>query len=94
MPDVQITCITKPDRNSALDRITHVGGPGGGGWKWSTEAVVVSIESRTNTFFVIDAARHRSDVGVVDLGNGRRKYLRTHADGDWNNNLLALPECP
>ena len=53
-----------------------------------------NIENGTNTFFVIDAAGHRSTVGVVDPGNGRRKHLRTYADGDWNNNLLALPECP
>ena len=72
----------------------HVGGPGGGGWKWSAENVVTSIENRTDTFFVIDAAGHRSNVGVVDPSNGRRKYLRTYADGDWNNNLLTLPECP
>ncbi len=91
MADVQITCVTKPDRNSTEDRITHVGGPG---WKWSTEAVVANIENGTDTFYVIDAAGHRSEVGVVNPGNGRRKYLRTHADGDWNNNLLALPECP
>ena len=92
--DVQITCVTKPDRNSDHDRITHVGGPAGGRWKWPAENVVASIETGTNTFFVIDAAGHRSVVGVVDPGNGRPKYLRTYADGDWNNNLLALPECP
>ena len=93
MPDVQITCVTKPDRNSAQDRISHVGGHAGGGWKWPAENVVASIEAGTNTFFVIDAVGHRSNVGVVDPGNGRLKYLRTYADGDWNNNLLALPEC-
>jgi hypothetical protein len=43
---------------------------------------------------VIDAQAHRSEVGVVDLGNGRARYLRTYADADWNNNLLALRECP
>ena len=91
MPDIEITCVTKPDRNSTEDRINNVGGSG---WKWSAEDVVARIENGTNTFFVIDAARHRSNVGVVDPGNGRRKYLRTYADGDWNNNLLALPECP
>ena len=91
MADVQISCVTKPDRNSTEDLITHVGGPG---WKWSTEAVVANIENGTNTFFVIDAAGHRSKVGVVNPGNDRRKHLRTHADGDWNDNLLALQECP
>jgi hypothetical protein len=28
----------------------------------------------------------------VDGPNG--KYLRTYADGQWNDNLLSLPECP
>ena len=44
MADVQITCVTKPDRNSTHDQITHVGGPGGGGWKWPAEDVVASID--------------------------------------------------
>jgi hypothetical protein len=35
----------------------------------------------------------RSDVGVVRVA-GRNPYLRTHADGDWNNNLLSLDQCP
>ena len=29
-----------------------------------------------------------SHVGVVDA---QPPYVRTHADGDWNDNLLALP---
>ncbi|WP_375166828.1 DUF3892 domain-containing protein [Bradyrhizobium sp. CCGB20] len=33
----------------------------------------------------------RAEVGVVDGSNG--KYVRTHADGYYNDNLLALPEC-
>ncbi len=33
----------------------------------------------------------RADVGVVDGPHG--KYVRTYADGKWNDNLLALPEC-
>jgi hypothetical protein len=33
----------------------------------------------------------QSRVGVVDPGNGRPKYLRSCADGDWCNNLLSLP---
>lgn len=33
---------------------------------------------------------HRIDVGVVTPASGP-KYLRTHADGYWTDNLLALP---
>ena len=60
MADVRITCVTKPDRNSTHDRITHVGGPGGGGWRWPAENAIANIESGTDTFHVIDAAGHRS----------------------------------
>ena len=56
--------------------------------------MIQSIDAKTNTFHVIDAQGHRSEVGVVDPGNGRAQYVRTYADGDWNKNLLALPECP
>ena len=33
----------------------------------------------------------RANVGVVNGPNG--KYVRTYADGVWNDNLLALYEC-
>ena len=91
MADVRVTCINKPDRNSPHEHITHLGG---NGWWWTREQVIESIEQRTNTFFVLDAGTgKRSEVGVVNPGGGRPKYLRTHADGAWNDNLLALPEC-
>ena len=90
MADVRVTCITKPNRNSAHEHVTHLGGSS---WKWTREDVITSIDNKSNTFHVIDAAGHRSEVGVVDPGNGLSRYLRTYADRDWNNNLLALPEC-
>lgn len=91
MADARVTCITKPNRDSQHEHITHLGGAE---WKWTREQVIQSIDAKTNTFHVIDAQGHRSEVGVVDPGNGRARYVRTYADGDWNNNLLALPECP
>jgi Protein of unknown function (DUF3892) len=90
MADVQVTCINKPNRNSSHEHITHLGGAT---WKWTREQVIASIDAGTNTFFV-QAGSRRSDVGVVDPGQGRARYVRTHADGVWNDNLLALPECP
>jgi hypothetical protein len=90
MADVRVTCITKPNRESSYEHITHLGGDG---WKWTREQVIYSIENGSNTFHVIDAAGHRSEVGVVAPTDGRSKHLRTYADGDWNNNLLALREC-
>ena len=55
--------------------------------------VIRSIEAGTNTFFVIDPyTGKRSEVGVVRPA-GRAPYVRTHADGDWNDNLLSLNQC-
>lgn len=40
--------------------------------------------------YVEDRYGNRVDVGVVTPPVGE-KYLRTHADGKWTDNLLALP---
>jgi len=62
---------------------------------WPREQVIRSIEQKTNTFYVLDPQTgKRSEVGVVHPNDGRSPFLQTHADGDWNNNLLSLPECP
>ncbi|HZP75427.1 MAG TPA: DUF3892 domain-containing protein [Pseudolabrys sp.] len=93
MADVQITCIDKPHPDSPHEHITHVGNPGAG-WKWPREQVIASIDAQSNTFYVLDPRTgKRSNVGVV-RPTGRPAYLRTHADGDWNNNLLSLDQCP
>lgn len=93
MADVRVTCIDKPDPQSPHQHITHLGNPAAG-WKWTREQVMASIEAGMNTFFVLDPDNgKRSDVGVVRPAGGM-PYLRTHADGDWNNNLLSLNQCP
>jgi Protein of unknown function (DUF3892) len=90
--DCQITCITKPHPQSRHEHITHVGNPPT--WVWDRERVIASIDAGTNTFFVRDPFNgKRSEVGVV-RETGKAPYLRTHADGDWNNNLLSLDQCP
>lgn len=93
MADVRITCITKPHPNSPHEHITHVGNPSAG-WKWTREQVIASIDAKENTFYVLDPyTSKRSDVGIVRPVN-RHPYLRTYADGDWNDNLLSLNQCP
>jgi Protein of unknown function (DUF3892) len=87
MADVQITCINKLPRDNSHEGITHFGGAT---WKWTRQQVVDSINSGSNTFYTLVDGK-RANVGVVDGPNGR--YVRTHADGYWNDNLLALPEC-
>lgn len=92
MADVKVTCITKPNPQSTHEHITHLDNPAVG-WKWTREQVIESIEAKTNTFFVTDPYNgKRSDVGVI-YPTGRAPYVRTHADGDWNDNLLSLNQC-
>jgi hypothetical protein len=94
MADVQVTCITKPHPQSSHEHITHLGNPAAN-WKWTREQVIASIEAKTNTFYVLDPRTgKRADVGVVRPGGGRAPFLQTYADGDWNNNLLSLDQCP
>lgn len=87
MADVQITCINKQPRANPHEGITHLGGSG---WRWTRQEVVNSINQGTNSFYTLVSGL-RANVGVVNGPNG--PYLRTHADGQWNDNLLALPEC-
>ena len=95
MADVLVKCIRKPDPQSPHEHITHLGNPTTNPpWIWTREQVMTSIEERTNTFYVKDPyTGKRSDVGIV-RPTGRLPYLRTHADGDWNDNLLSLDQCP
>jgi hypothetical protein len=95
MADVQVRCITKPHPQSPHEHITHVGNPyTNPPWKWTREKVIASIDAGTNTFFVLDPSTgRRADVAVV-REPAKAPYLRTHADGDWNNNLLSLSQCP
>jgi hypothetical protein len=87
MADAQVTCVNKQPRNNSHEGITHLGGSN---WKWTRQEVITSIEQGTNTFFTMVDNR-RADVGVISGPNG--KYVRTHADGYYNDNLLALREC-
>jgi hypothetical protein len=91
----QVRCINKSDRQSAHERITHIGGLNTDGtrWKLTQRDAIDGIESRKWAFFVERPAGHRSDVVVAVTGQGH-KYLKTRADGEQPNNLLSLPECP
>lgn len=88
MADVQVICINKANRQSNHEGITHLGGAT---WRWTRQEVIDSIKVKTNTFYTLDRNGKRADIAVVEGATG--EYLRTHADGSWNDNLLALPEC-
>jgi len=87
MSDLRVRCINKQPRDDTHRGITHLGGDG---WKGTRQQVVADIESGANNFYTLVNGR-RAEVAVVTDQYG--KYVRTHADGYWNDNLLALPEC-
>lgn len=95
MVDVRLTCITLSNSDALHEHITHVGSPqfNPPGSKWTVAEVINAIENKLHTFYVTDIYGKRADVGGVDPGGGRRKFIRTYADGRWNNNLLSLPKC-
>ena len=92
MPEYQVTCINKPNRNSPHEHITHIGNTAGN-WKLTREDAIQRIDSKTAAFYTVDRTTGKKVyIGVVREA-GKLPYLRTYADGKWNDNLLALDEC-
>lgn len=92
---IRIQCVNKTDRNDAHDRIHSIGGtnPDGASWKLSQSQAIADVEAGKYAFYVERPPGHRVDVVVATSRYGN-KYLKTTADGEQPDNLLALPECP
>lgn len=91
---IRVGCINKTDRTSPHERIASIGGRNadGSAWKLAEAAAIQAIEAGKWAFYVERPAGHAVDVIVaVRLG---KTYLKTTADGEQPDNLLALPECP
>jgi hypothetical protein len=91
---VRVSCINKTDRTDPHQRIASIGGsnPDESAWKLWESAAIDGTESGKWSFFVERPPGHAVDVVVATrLGV---KYLKTTADGEQPDNLLALPECP
>lgn len=95
MKEFQVSCITKSPPDSVHHQhITHIGGIGATAWRLTKASAIRRIESKGESFFTVDKnTGKRAYIGVVREA-GSEPYLRTHADGTWNNNLLAQPACP
>ena len=91
---VRISCINKTNRSSAHERIENVGGVSGDGsrWKLPESQAIQDIKDDRWSFYVERPAGHR--VAVVIATRLGHEYLKTEADGEQPDNLLALPECP
>ena len=92
MAEYQVTCINKPHHQSAHEHITHIGNLAAN-WRITRETAIYQIDSKINAFFTVDKITGKKCyVGVVREA-GKAPFLRTHADGKWNDNLLAQAEC-
>ncbi|HWJ62807.1 MAG TPA: DUF3892 domain-containing protein [Acidimicrobiales bacterium] len=91
---VRIGCIRKNPRTDPHLRIRGIGGvnPNGTRWSLTLDEAIAGIEAGKYSFYV-EAAGRRVQVVVAKSAHGH-KYLKTVADGEQPNNLLALPECP
>lgn len=89
--DLRVTCIKKMDVVIPIVHagITHLGGEN---WLLSRADVIKAINSGTYTFHtLVDGKRAEVQVrsGVVN----HLDFVQTKADGQWTDNLLALPQC-
>lgn len=92
MAEYHVTCINKPEHLSSHEHITHIGNLAEH-WRVTRETAIYQIDNKINQFYTIDRTTGKKCyVGVV-REPGKNPYLRTHADGKWNDNLLAQAEC-
>lgn len=96
MKEFQVTCINKKDRMSSHEHITHIGNitnQPADRWRLPREVAIQRIEAKEEAYYTVDRSTgKRMYIGVV-RETGKDPYLRTHADGKWNDNLLTQPEC-
>jgi hypothetical protein len=92
MNEYQVNCVTKPNRNSPHEHITHIGNAQGG-WRLTREAAIARIESKREAYYTMDRTTGKKVFIGVAREAGKLPYLRTYADGRWNDNLLAQAEC-
>lgn len=92
--NVQIQCINKSDRQNPHERIINVGGVRSDGVRWlrSQEQAIQDIESGQYAYWVHVGGK--SVWVVVATSRFGHKYIKTQDDGEEQNNLLSLPECP
>ena len=92
MSEHQVTCIRKAQADSSHEQVTHIGNTAEQ-WLLTREEAIHRMEVGAVIYYLLDPSTgKRATVGVVRQA-GKRPYLRSHADREWNDNLLALAQC-
>jgi hypothetical protein len=88
-----VTCINKPEHHSRHEHITHIGNSAEK-WRITREDAIKRIDSGTDSFYTIDKTTGKEcQILVVREQHGKDPYLRSHADGKPNDNLLEQEDC-
>lgn len=87
-----ITCINKPEHHNRHEHITHIGNTEEC-WRITREEAIKRIDDRTDSFYTIDKTTGRQCEILVVRERGKDPFLRSHADGKPNDNLLEQEEC-
>lgn len=91
----EVKCVNKRDRPNPHERILNIGGiENGTRWKRSQTDAIADVERDSTSYYVVDRRANQSVWVIVRVSQYGNKYLTTQADGDTQNNLLSLAECP
>lgn len=93
---IRITCINKDngdhyDSHEAIESLGWVNEQTNASGKWTRLQMVSFIEEGNNAY--VKNTLGKTAYLAVRVSRVGNKFVQTHADGVWNNNLLALPEC-
>ncbi|HEX2233808.1 MAG TPA: DUF3892 domain-containing protein, partial [Thermoleophilaceae bacterium] len=88
---IRVRCINKSDRPNPHERIRNIGGINADGtrWKLGQPEAIDGIQTGKWSFYVERPSGDRVAVIVARSAYGNL-YIKTDADGDQPNNLLAL----
>jgi hypothetical protein len=93
MQEFEVNCVdvlTKYPR----EHVTYIGNSNVG-WRMAKETAIRRIEEKKEAYYTVDRTTgRRAYVGVIRSDTEKGPYLRTYADGKWNDNLLRQPDCP
>lgn len=93
MANLQINAIRMSAGGHAHEHITHIFGPQFGS-KTRFEGVSDIFYGRNTFYTQTNALGGQTQVGRVAANHAvlsQHDYLRTHASGQWTDNLLSLP---
>jgi hypothetical protein len=91
MKRIEVSCITKTDKNNPHEKISHVGGIHKDTfWKVPIDEAIHNIEMG---FFIYYVGKNGIEVDLEIATRDGNKYLKTKNDDTEINNLLELKQC-